>query len=244
MPSNMFHFMLVVLNLKKEITMGKKWPTQAFLECSGSTLASHKGRIPCTSSRPISSAIDFCLASFLDDINAGGRFTLPTSQEQTDHPQQPPTSPALGTSNPMAKDSDSPTFYLSALCSQGSTSPSQNLKASREHRTTSARSSSPRDPEKLGITSSDKNGLQSYSDTTAYWIWILRSMTCQARCPEAVYPGNGDVLICPMYCMSQNAGAAKDPQQPSKLEPSLPSSDMKLNRPANSQMETSNPQKT
>ncbi|XP_028630374.1 coiled-coil domain-containing protein 33 isoform X1 [Grammomys surdaster] len=41
-----------------------------------------------------------------------------------------------------------------------------------------------------------------------------------------------------------NSGAAKDPLQPSKLEPSLPSSDMKLNRPSNSQIESSNPQKT
>ncbi|XP_031199298.1 coiled-coil domain-containing protein 33 isoform X3 [Mastomys coucha] len=41
-----------------------------------------------------------------------------------------------------------------------------------------------------------------------------------------------------------NTGAAKDPQQPSKLEPSLPSSYVKLNRPPNSQIEISNPQKT
>ncbi|XP_051012511.1 coiled-coil domain-containing protein 33 [Acomys russatus] len=41
-----------------------------------------------------------------------------------------------------------------------------------------------------------------------------------------------------------NTGAAKEPQQPSKLEPSLPSSDMKLNRPSNSQIEPSNPEKT
>ncbi|GAB1294285.1 Coiled-coil domain-containing protein 33 [Apodemus speciosus] len=41
-----------------------------------------------------------------------------------------------------------------------------------------------------------------------------------------------------------DAGAAKEPQQPSKPEPSLPSSDVKLNRPSNSQIEISNPQKT
>ncbi|XP_076781666.1 coiled-coil domain-containing protein 33 isoform X5 [Arvicanthis niloticus] len=38
-----------------------------------------------------------------------------------------------------------------------------------------------------------------------------------------------------------NSGTAKDPQQPSKLEPSLPSSDVKFNRPSNSQIESSNP---
>ncbi|CAO2634851.1 Coiled-coil domain-containing protein 33 [Lemmus lemmus] len=37
-----------------------------------------------------------------------------------------------------------------------------------------------------------------------------------------------------------NAGVAKDPQQSSKLEPSLPNSDMKFNRPSNSKTETSN----
>ncbi|XP_042136957.1 coiled-coil domain-containing protein 33 isoform X3 [Peromyscus maniculatus bairdii] len=52
------------------------------------------------------------------------------------------------------------------------------------------------------------------------------------------HPSNSIIIDQP------NAGATKDPQQPSKLEPSLPSSDMKLNRPSNSQMETSNPQKT
>ncbi|XP_021028173.1 coiled-coil domain-containing protein 33 isoform X6 [Mus caroli] len=41
-----------------------------------------------------------------------------------------------------------------------------------------------------------------------------------------------------------NAGASKNPQQPSKLEPSLPSSDKKLNRPSDSQIEISNNQKT
>ncbi|XP_028720947.1 coiled-coil domain-containing protein 33 isoform X3 [Peromyscus leucopus] len=52
------------------------------------------------------------------------------------------------------------------------------------------------------------------------------------------HPSNSIIIDQP------NAGATKDPQQSSKLEPSLPSSDMKLNRPSNSQMETSNPQKT
>ncbi|XP_052044161.1 coiled-coil domain-containing protein 33 isoform X1 [Apodemus sylvaticus] len=41
-----------------------------------------------------------------------------------------------------------------------------------------------------------------------------------------------------------NAGAAKEPQQPSKPELLLPSSDAKLNRPSNPQIEISNPQKT
>ncbi|XP_021062040.1 coiled-coil domain-containing protein 33 isoform X1 [Mus pahari] len=41
-----------------------------------------------------------------------------------------------------------------------------------------------------------------------------------------------------------NAGASKNPQQLSKLEPSLPSSDKKLNRPSDSQIEISNHQKT
>nr|XP_048280138.1 coiled-coil domain-containing protein 33 isoform X2 [Myodes glareolus] len=41
-----------------------------------------------------------------------------------------------------------------------------------------------------------------------------------------------------------NAGVAKDPQQSSKLEPSLPNSDMKFNRPSDSKIETSHPQKT
>nr|BAE26332.1 unnamed protein product [Mus musculus] len=41
-----------------------------------------------------------------------------------------------------------------------------------------------------------------------------------------------------------NAGASKNPQQLSKLEPSLPSSDKKLNRPSDSQIEISNNQKT
>ncbi|XP_063121551.1 coiled-coil domain-containing protein 33 isoform X7 [Rattus norvegicus] len=41
-----------------------------------------------------------------------------------------------------------------------------------------------------------------------------------------------------------NAGAAKDPQLPSKPEASLPSSDAKLIRPSNSQTEGSHPQKT
>lgn len=41
-----------------------------------------------------------------------------------------------------------------------------------------------------------------------------------------------------------NAGAAKDPQLPSKSEASLPSSDAKLIRPSNSQTEGSHPQKT
>lgn len=74
--------------------MGEKWPTQAFLECSGSTLASHKGRIPCTSSRPISSAIDFCLASFLDDINAGvdSHCLLPRNKQIT-HSSPPQAQP-------------------------------------------------------------------------------------------------------------------------------------------------------
>ncbi|XP_059123976.1 coiled-coil domain-containing protein 33 isoform X5 [Peromyscus eremicus] len=52
------------------------------------------------------------------------------------------------------------------------------------------------------------------------------------------HPSNSIIIDQP------NAGVAKDPQQSSKLEPSLPSSDMKLNRLSNSQMETSNPQKT
>uniref|UniRef100_A0A8C6GP63 Coiled-coil domain containing 33 n=1 Tax=Mus spicilegus TaxID=10103 RepID=A0A8C6GP63_MUSSI len=41
-----------------------------------------------------------------------------------------------------------------------------------------------------------------------------------------------------------NAGASKNPQQLSKLEPSLPSSDKKFNRPSDSQIEISNNQKT
>lgn len=44
--------------------------------------------------------------------------------------------------------------------------------------------------------------------------------------------------------MSQNVGVAKDPQQSSKLEPPLPNSDMKFNRPSDSKIETSHPQKT
>ncbi|OBS67139.1 hypothetical protein A6R68_04322 [Neotoma lepida] len=52
------------------------------------------------------------------------------------------------------------------------------------------------------------------------------------------HPSNSIIIGQP------NAGVAKDPQQSSKLEPSPPSSDMKLNRPSNSQIETSNPQKT
>lgn len=108
-------FPLIVLNLKEEIAVGEKWPTRAFLECSGYTSALYMGRIPCTSSLPISSAIDFCLASFLDRVLES---------------HCSPHKPNLGTSYPTGKNSDSPTFDLSALGSQGSIAPRQNLKIS------------------------------------------------------------------------------------------------------------------
>ncbi|XP_038179701.1 coiled-coil domain-containing protein 33 [Arvicola amphibius] len=52
------------------------------------------------------------------------------------------------------------------------------------------------------------------------------------------HPSNSIIIDQP------NAGVAKDPQQSSKLEPSLPNSDMKFNRPSNSKIETSYSQKT
>lgn len=57
-------------------------------------------------------------------------------------------------------------------------------------------------------------------------------------------PGNGGYSCAPLCTLQSALTHSTDLKQPSNLEPLLPSSDTKLNKPSNPQKETANSQQT